>query len=116
MYRQLDALEQELREALVPHLETAAQGHNDLIFCVPEFNPFPSLAALTDQKTESLIQLSRKVLRLREKLGESTENTIAARICWYCVEWGDVHNHHRKAAVGLAQQFLEEIAKADGNR
>ncbi|MEM1261421.1 MAG: hypothetical protein AAGH76_03415 [Pseudomonadota bacterium] len=112
LFQQLDALERELRETIVPHLSIAASGHNDLIFCVPEFNPFPSLAGHTDPTTESLISLSRKILRLREKLGEPTDNTIAARICWYCVEWGDIENSHRKAAASLARQFLEEIERS----
>ena len=112
LYRQLDALESELRERLVPHIEAAALGRNDLVFCVREFNPYPQLANRTDATTESLIVLGRKILGLMEKLGEPSTGTIAERICWYCYEWGNVSDSHRKSAKTLAQQFLEEIRSA----
>jgi hypothetical protein len=34
LYSKLDGLEIELKERLVPHLEQAAAGNNDLVFCV----------------------------------------------------------------------------------
>ncbi len=109
LYTQLDDLESELREKLLPHIENAAAGNNDLVFCVKEFNPYPELNNRTDSTTESLISLGRKILGLMDKLGEPSEGTIAERICWYCNEWGNSSNHHRKSASGLARQFLEEV-------
>ena len=109
LYSRLDILETELREALVPHLRNAAQGNNDLIFCVKPFNPFRELKHRTDTLTEELIDIGSQALSLREKLGEPSEGTIAERICWYCREWGNTENHHRPSGSGLAKQFLMEI-------
>lgn len=109
LYSRLDVLEAELRETLVPHLENAAQGNNDLIFCVKSFNPFRELKHSTDKVTEELIEIGSQILSLRQKLGESSEGTIAARICWYCREWSDTKNNHRFSGAGLAEQFLAEI-------
>lgn len=109
LYARLDALEVELEEGLLPHLENAANGNNDLIFCVKWFNPFRELKHRTDGVTEQLIDLGAQVLSLREKLGEPTEGTIAERICWYCREWGNTNNHKRPSGTSLAKQFLAEI-------
>ena len=109
LYTQLDLLESELREKLVPRLESAFRGKNDLIFCVASFNPFTELKSKTDSETEALIHIGTQILGLREKLGEPSEGTIAERICWYCREWGSPENGHRKSAPDLAKQFLEEI-------
>ncbi len=109
LYTQLDVLESELEEKLIPMLEQAAEGKNDLVFCVKGFNPFPELASRTDDKTKALVNMGSQILALKSKLGEPSDGTIAERICWYCREWGNVENHHRKSAQGLARQFLEEI-------
>lgn len=111
LYLQLDALEIQLKQMLVPHLKQAAQGNNDLIFCVKAFNPFRELNQSTDQLTEELVDMGAQALALRDKLGEPSTGTIAERICWYCREWGNVSNPHRASAVGLAKQFLHEIAE-----
>lgn len=113
LYSQLDQMEEELREALIPHLEQAAAGKNDLIFCIPDFNPFKELRFKTDSKTEELVQLGRQILALRDKLGESSDGTIAERICWYYRKWGDTSDSHRKAAQGLAKEFLKEVLHAE---
>jgi len=110
LYTQLDSLEDELRDRIVPHLENAVNGRNDLIFCTTDFNPFPELKSKTDKETDELIQLGRQILALREKLGESSADCIAERICWYCRQWGDTHDSHRKSVQALAQAFLQEIA------
>jgi len=109
LYSQLDVLEDELRDRIIPHLENAINGNNNLIFCSTDFNPFPQLKLSTDKETNELIQLGRQVLALREKLNESTEGTIAERICWYCRKWGDSGDNHRKEVQGLAKAFLQEI-------
>lgn len=109
LYSQLDTLEDELQERIIPHLQQAEDGKNDLVFCVSDFNPFPKLRLNTDAETESLIQLGRQILSLREKLDESSENTIAERICWYCRAWSDARDAHGKAAQDLAREFLKEI-------
>jgi len=109
LYSRLDALEAELKEKLIPLLETAVVGKNDLVFCVEEFNPFLKLRFHTCKETEALIGLGRQVLALQNKLGEPSDDSIAARLCWYCRKWGDISNDHRKSAQGLARQFLDEI-------
>ena len=109
LYSKLDALEEELKIALIPHLQNAADGKNDLIFCVTAFNPYRELKHRTDKFTEELIDIGSHILSLRSKLGEPSEGTIAERICWYCREWGNKDNHQRKSAQGLAKQFLSEI-------
>ena len=109
LYARLDALEAELKSLLIPHLESAANGKNDLVFCVKGFNPFRELKEKTDKKTEELVEMGSHILELQEKLGEPSEGSIAARICWYCREWSNLDNHHRKNAQDLAKQFLNEI-------
>ncbi len=109
LYAQLDALESELKESLIPHLETAANSDNDLVFCVQQFNPFNELKSKTDKYTEKLINISAQILALKNKLDEPFEGSIAERICWYCREWSNLENTHRKNAQGLAKQFLKEI-------
>ncbi len=112
LYSQLDRLEDELRERIIPHLENAVIGENDLVFCATDFNSFSELKFKTDAETDSLIQLGRQILALREKLGEPSTRAIAERICWYCRKWGDTDNNHRKATQGLARDFLQEVINA----
>ena len=113
LYSQLDLLELELQERIVPHLEGAANGENDLVFCVPDFNPFPELRSKTDPETEELVLLGRQILSMREKLNEPTDGTIAELICWYCRKWSDAKDDHRKTAQGLAKEFLEYVRNAE---
>ncbi len=113
LYSQLDRMEEELRERIVPHLEEATAGKNDLVFCASDFNTFPDLKFRTDAETDALIQLARQILVLSEKLGESSGSTIAERICWYCRKWGDTGDNHRKSAQRLAAEFLQEIKGTD---
>jgi hypothetical protein len=113
LYAQLDSLESQLEELLVPHLERAASGGNDRVFCVAEFNAHPELNNRPDKTTKSLIGLGRRILALKEKLGEPCEGSVAARICWYCNSWGNGTNHHGMAAQEMAQEFLEEIRTHD---
>ena len=112
LYAQLDRMEDEMLDYLVPHLEEAANGGNDLVFCVADFNPFLKLKSRTDAKTEKLVQLGRQILALREKLGEPSDGTMDERICWYCRKWGDTQDSHGKVAQGLAKKFLQEVADA----
>lgn len=109
LYTRLDLLEAELEQRLIPHLEKAALGNNDLVFCVVGFNPFPELKYRTDKITEELVDMGSQILALKNKLGEPSEGSTAERICWYCREWGDTENRNRKTAQGLAKQFLEDI-------
>ena len=109
LYTKLDQLELELEQRLVEHLEVAAKGGNDFVFCVKGFHSFNELKCRSDKVTEELISIGSQVLGLREKLGESTEGTPAEKICWYCREWGNRENHHRNSAQSLARQFLNEI-------
>ena len=109
LYSKLDLLEAELEEGLVPHLRNAANGKNDLIFCVSVFNTSRKLKNSTDKKTEELIEIGSQIISLRDKLGESSVGTIAERICWYCRAWRDKGQHHRKSGIDLAKQFLAEI-------
>ena len=110
LYKKLGQLEAELEEQLVPRLENAAKRYNDLVFCVSAFNPFPELKSRTDKVTEELVEIGSQVIALKKKLGEATEGSIAERICWYCREWRNIKNSHRKTSQGLALQFLEEIS------
>jgi len=109
LFSKLDSLENELRERLVPHLEKAAEGKNDLVFCVKGSHSIHSLRSYSDETTEELVGIGAQILSLKEKLNEPSEGSIAERICWYCHEWANTENHHRKSAQGLAQQFLSEI-------
>lgn len=112
LYSQLERMEDELRAQLVPHLEQAANGNNDLVFCVADFNLLPEMKSNTDSKSEELIKLGRQILALREKLGEPSEGVIAERICWYCRKWSDARGSYRKAAQQLAKEFLTEVLDA----
>ncbi|MFT7224042.1 MAG: hypothetical protein ACI82Z_001590 [Cellvibrionaceae bacterium] len=109
LYPKLDELETQLREILLPHLRNAAEGKNNLIFCVKVFNPFSELKHKTDKLTEELIEMGSQILSLREKLGESSSGTIAERVCWYCREWGNTEKNYRSSGASLAKQFLAEI-------
>jgi len=107
LYDRLDDLEAQLRGALVPHLRTAAQGNNDLIFCVKQFNSFRELKYKKDELTEELIDIGALIISLREKLGEPTEGTIAERICFYCREWGNSGSQHRPNSNVLARNLYK---------
>lgn len=109
LYAKLDALEAELKERLVPHLEDAVAGNNDLLFCVTGYHSFSQLDSRSDKVTAELVDIGAEILALKSKLGEASEDSIAERICWYCREWGTGHHRHRKSAQGLAKQFLDEI-------
>lgn len=109
LYSRLDSLEAELEDGFVPHLRNAANGENDLVFCVSAFNSFRELKNHTDKKTEEFIEIGSQIISLRDKLGEPYAGTIAERICWYCREWANKDNHQRKSGTALAKQFLAEI-------
>lgn len=116
LYSQLDRMEDELRERVIPHLENAARGRNDFVFCSTDFNPFPELKFSANAETDALIQLGRQVLALREKLCQPSEGSIADRLCWYCRKWGDSGDHYQKSAQELARTFLQEIANHDARK
>ena len=109
LYTKLDFLETELKENLVPLLKRTVEGKNDFVFCVPGYNSFPELKSKTNEEMEALVNMGTQILALKNKLGESSEGSIAERICWYCREWGNMEDSHRKSAQALAKQFLEEI-------
>jgi hypothetical protein len=109
LYSKLDELEDALEQSLVPHLINAAEGNNDLVFCVKSFNPFSAFKHRTDKLTEELVEIGSQILSLRDKLNEPTVGTIAERICWYCREWATTANQHGLSGAGLAKQFLAEI-------
>jgi len=109
LYAQLDSLEEELDEKLIPHLEEAAKGKNEFAFCAKSFVPYVSLRKHADKLTAELIELSSDIFYLREKLGESLDKTNAGRLCEYCEQWGKLKDRHRNSAQELAIQFLKEI-------
>ena len=109
LFSQLDALESELEEKFIPHLEKAAQGENDLVFCVSDFNSYTELKSKTDPLTEQMIHIGRQILTLKKKLGESSEGTLAERLCWYCREWSNSDNYLKPNVQELAKQFITEI-------
>lgn len=110
LYMKLDILEKELQDRLIPHLENAASGKNDLVFCVSAFNSARNLKLKTDRETEALVDLGAEILSLKKKLGEVSKVSIAERICWYCREWSSTKNQHSSSSgQGLAKQFLAEI-------
>jgi hypothetical protein len=109
LYSKLDALETQLERSLVPHLQMAADGGNDLVFCVTAFNSVRELKNKTDKLTEELVEIGAQILSLRAKLGEPTDGIIAERICWYCRQWSGSENAQKISAKGLAEQFLIEI-------
>jgi hypothetical protein len=104
-------MEEELQERIVPHLEKAVVGQNDFVFCTTEFNLSKELKFKADSETDALIQLGRKILAMREKLGESTDGIIAERICWYCRKWAGGNAGDGKKTQKLAQEFLQEISQ-----
>ena len=111
LYEQLQQLEVELHKKIVPHLEQAAAGNNNLVFCVKNFNPYRKFKEKTDNNTEYLVELGSQILTLKKKLGESSKDSIAEKICWYCREWGDCVKTDPNCAQKLAKQFLTEIEK-----
>ena len=111
LYLQLDGLEEELEEKLIPHLEQAAKGKNEFIFCAKDFVAQVSLRKNADAYTQDLIDLSSKILTMRDQLGEPTDGCIAERICIYCDKWGGVKDRHRNLGQELAVEFLAEIKR-----
>ena len=109
LFAKLDSLEEELQERLVPHLEKAAAGENDLVFCVEGYHSIQRFKPYSDETTTELVNIGSQILVLKEKLGEPSKGAIAERICWYCREWASHHEHNRKTAQALAMQFLDEI-------
>ena len=109
LYSKLDALEDHLKASLVPHLQIAAKGDNDLVFCVTVFNSVRELKNSTDTLTEELIEVGAQVLSLRTKLGEPSDGTIAERLCWYCRQWSGLDNGDKISSQVLAKKFLLEI-------
>jgi hypothetical protein len=112
LYIQLDRLQDELCERIIPHLQNAAKGNNALIFCTLAFNSIRKLQPEADQETEKLIQLGRQVLALSDKLGVVTKNSIAERLCWYCRKWEHGNDTESCSSQILAQTFLQEIINA----
>ncbi len=109
LYHQLDSLESELEETLVPLLTLAAEGKNDFLFCVNDFNRFSELSSKTDNNMQACVTMGAQILTLKNKLGEPSQGSIAERICWYCREWGNSDPHHHNTTQELAADFLSEI-------
>ena len=78
LYTRLDQLELEFEKRLVKHLELAAEGGNELVFCVKGFHSFDQLRNCSDQVTEELVSMGAQVLGLREKLGEPIEGNASS--------------------------------------
>jgi hypothetical protein len=116
LFSKLDDLEILLKDSVVSHLRLAVNNGNENVFCVTELAKNCDTKHKTDKTTEELVLLGRQVLSLKEKLGETSQGSIAERICWYCREWSHAsarysrHSHH--SGTYLAQQFLDEIARA----
>ena len=116
LFSKLDDLEILLKDSVVSHLRLAVNNRNEGVFCVTGFSKNHDARYKTDKVTEELVLLGRQVLALKEKLGEASQGSIAERICWYCREWSQAnarysrHSHH--SGTYLAQQFLDEIARA----
>lgn len=109
LYSKLDGLESELQERIVPHLVKAAEGKNDLVFCVNGYHSFTPLKYKTDSITAEPVAIGTEILSLRQKLGEPIKGSIAERICWYCREWGNTKNYYRDGTQELEKQLLSEI-------
>jgi hypothetical protein len=109
LYQKMDLLETQLEEDIVAHLKEAANGRNDLLFCVTAFNPFTDLKSRTDRLTEELVDIGAQILTLRAKLGEPSDGTIAERLCWYCRQWSNSGKNYKTSGKELARQFLLEI-------
>lgn len=112
LYAQLDRLEDELRDRLIPHLENAVSGRNDLVFCATGFSSSSREKSVSDKETDELVLLGRQILTLREKLGEPSGGSTAERICWYCRRWSADDSGRGQSAQGLAQEFLQEVTNA----
>ncbi len=112
LYEQLERLEIELKQDLVPHLKVAASGQNEYIFCVSDFDKSMEDKNNNDALTERLIHIGRQIIALRNKLGESDDNSIAVKICQYCREWSARHHSNDVNAQVLANRFLQEIENA----
>ena len=109
LYAKLDGLEAELAQRLVPHLNDAAAGLNEWVFCVTGYHDHARAACRPDPTTSALVTISAEILSLKQKLGESSAGSIAERICWYCREWGKVKQPSRAHVQALAEAFLSEI-------
>ena len=112
LYEQLDRLEIELKQDLVPHLKIAESGKNDYIFCVNGFNQGLAAKNKNDALTERLIHIARQVIALRGKLDEPDEDSIAVKICQYCREWSAEHKRGNADVKMMAKKFLQEIEKS----
>jgi hypothetical protein len=115
LYSKLDSLEAELQGRLIPHLQHAANGKNDLVFCAAGFNYPTERKYKTDGLTNELVDLGSQILSLKRKLDQPSEGSIAERICWYCREWGKGKSSHEHRAQDLALQFLQEIESGGKN-
>jgi hypothetical protein len=109
LFAQLDSMEEEFDEILIPHLEEAAKGRNEYVFCAKSFVPYVSLRKHADKTTQELIELGSKILYLRDKLKEPLDGSNAGRICAYCEKWGKLTDRHRNSAQDMAIKFLSEI-------
>jgi len=109
LYAQLDSLEEEFVEKLVPHLKEAARGQNEYIFCAKSFVSYASLRKHADKLTAELIELASDIFYMREKLGESLDDTNAGRFCDCCEQWGKLTDRHRNSAQDMAIQFLKDL-------
>jgi hypothetical protein len=113
LFSKLDDLEELLKNSVVDHLRLAIASHDDWVFCVAELCNTREEKRKVDKVTEELVLLGRQVLSLKEKLGESSQGSIAERICWYCREWNASDPHRQLlSSTYLAQQFLDEIEGA----
>lgn len=112
LYAQLDRLEEDLAARIVPHLQHAAAGENDRVFCSTDFSSLTHPNLKPDPETDSLIQIGRQILVLREKLGESSSGSIAEQICWYCRQWAAGRDRPQRTAQVLSAAFIEEIGLA----
>ena len=112
LFERLDHLEAELRDALIPALQTTAAGRDELLFCTRSTNPYPELRHHTSERGQELLDQAVMILKLAKKLGQSPESLLAAKVVVYFHMATDLTNHHRGAPAGLARQFLRELGEA----
>jgi hypothetical protein len=102
----LQSLQNNFRNQLVPGLKSAAKGKNSLLFAVSNLENrkywFP-------QNQNPLYEDAVKIESLKTELALNDGHSLSFRFIHCCEEFDDSKNPHRRGAKKLAELLLSEI-------
>lgn len=106
LYDQLGALERQFQQDLVVALPDVVAGHDSLLFDSSDYSDLDDEYQNSDlSQVNQLMSVADEIMRLRDRLGESVDNSLTLRFQTACRDYSDTSNHHRLGAQTLLNPY-----------